>query len=49
VRNLEGQLADYNLAFDKLRTKTRPEDIKNMYEYIKVFIIIIINELKDIK
>ena len=31
VRNLEGTLADYNLTFDKLRSKTRPEDIKNMY------------------
>jgi hypothetical protein len=36
VRNLEGTLADYNLAFDKQRTNTRPEDIRNMYEYIKV-------------
>lgn len=24
VRQLEGQLADYNLALDKLRTNTRP-------------------------
>ena len=27
----KGTLADYNLTFDKLRSKTRPEDIKNMY------------------
>ncbi len=38
MRNLEGTLADYNLAFDKQRTNTRPEDIRNMYEYIKVII-----------
>jgi len=36
VRNLEGTLADYNLTFDKMRSKTRPEDIKNMFEYIKL-------------
>lgn len=31
VRLLEGSLADYNLTFDKLRSKTRPEDILYMY------------------
>ncbi|CAK72779.1 unnamed protein product (macronuclear) [Paramecium tetraurelia] len=36
VRDLEGQLADYNLAFDKWRANTRPEDIKNIYERIKI-------------
>jgi intraflagellar transport protein 74 len=36
VRELEGQLADYNLAFDKWRANTRPEDISNIYERIKV-------------
>ena len=36
VRNLEGQLADYNLAFDKQRANTRPEDIRNIYEHIRV-------------
>jgi len=35
VRNLEGTLADYNLTFDKLRSKTRPDDIKNMYDTFK--------------
>ncbi|CAD8054404.1 unnamed protein product [Paramecium sonneborni] len=36
VRDLEGQLADYNLAFDKWRANTRPEDIKNIFERIKI-------------
>jgi len=36
VRELEGTLADYNLAVDKQRAGTRPEDIRNMYEHIKV-------------
>jgi len=35
VRQLEGQLADYNLALDKLRTNTRPEDVKNTYHHVK--------------
>jgi len=35
VRELEGSLADYNLAVDKQRAGTRPEDIGNMYEHIK--------------
>ena len=30
VRTSEGELADYNLTFDKLRSKTRPEDIRNI-------------------
>ncbi|GMH77026.1 hypothetical protein TrRE_jg11742 [Triparma retinervis] len=29
VRNLEGTLADYNLAMDKLRTSTDPQEVKN--------------------
>jgi len=28
VRNLEGQLADYNLSMDKFRTSTEPEEVK---------------------
>lgn len=35
VRQLEGQLADYNLALDKLRTNTRPDDVKNTYQHVK--------------
>jgi len=35
VRDLEGKLADYNLAFDKHRAGTKPEDIKNIYQQIK--------------
>lgn len=37
VRKLEGELADYNLTFDKLRAGARPEDILNMYEHVRVF------------
>ena len=36
VRKLEGELADYNLAFDKLRAGARPEDINSMYEHVRV-------------
>lgn len=36
VRNLEGRLADYNLAADKQRANTRPEDMRLIYEHIKV-------------
>lgn len=35
MRQLEGQLADYNLALDKLRTNTRPEDVSNTYNHVK--------------
>ena len=35
MRNLEGQLADYNLALDKQRTETRPEDVIAMFEHVK--------------
>lgn len=35
VRQLEGQLADFNLAFDKLRTNTNVEEIRDMYEHLK--------------
>ncbi len=35
MRQLEGQLADYNLALDKLRTNTRPEDVSNTYHHVK--------------
>jgi len=48
VRNLEGKLADYNLAFDKIRSRTRPEEIKNMYEHIKKANDVQRNELDDI-
>ena len=32
---LEGQLADFNLALDKLRANTRPEDVKNTYQHVR--------------
>lgn len=35
VRNLEGDLADYNLALDKQRTDTRPEEVHHMYMILK--------------
>merc|ERR1719183_1872781 len=35
VRNLEGDLADYNLALDKQRTDTRPEEVQHMYFILK--------------
>lgn len=35
VRALEGDLADYNLATDKQRTDTRPEDVQHMYLVMK--------------
>jgi intraflagellar transport protein 74 len=35
VRELEGKLADYNLAFDKHRAGTKPDDIRNIYGQIK--------------
>merc|ERR1719160_1148768 len=35
VRNLEGDLADYNLALDKQRTDTRPEEVQHMYFLLK--------------
>ena len=34
VRELEGTLADYNLALDKQRTGTRPEDLINVKDHI---------------
>lgn len=36
VRRLEGELADYNLALDKQRTETRPEDIYMMHEHVQM-------------
>jgi len=36
VQNLEGELADYNLASDKLRSNMRPEDIEAIYNHIKL-------------
>lgn len=35
VRTLEGQLADFNLAFDKLRTNTNVDEIRDMYQHLK--------------
>lgn len=36
VRELEGTLADYNLAMDKQRSGTRPEDLLNIKEHISL-------------
>lgn len=35
VRRYEGELADYNLALDKHRSDTKPEDIEALYMHIK--------------
>ena len=35
VRKFEGELADYNLALDKDRSGTKPEDIEALYMHIK--------------
>merc|ERR1719174_2477848 len=35
VRDLEGHLADYNLALDKHRADTAPEEVHHMYMYLK--------------
>ena len=35
VRRYEGELADYNLALDKYRSDTKPEDIEALYMHIK--------------
>merc|ERR1719242_1413718 len=35
VRELEGNLADHNLATDKQRTDTRPEEVHHMYLIMK--------------
>ncbi|TYZ64250.1 hypothetical protein PybrP1_001795, partial [[Pythium] brassicae (nom. inval.)] len=35
VRDLEGQLADYNLAMDKLRSATDPREIRHVYEQLR--------------
>merc|ERR1719191_2149930 len=35
VRNLEGDLADYNLALDKHRTDAHPEEVNHMYMFLK--------------
>ena len=32
---MEGDLADYNLALDKQRTDTRPEEVQHMYFLLK--------------
>merc|ERR1719377_248857 len=35
VRSLEGDLADHNLATDKLRTGTQPEEVHHMFMIMK--------------
>jgi len=35
VRKFEGELADYNLALDKYRSGTKPDDIEALYMHIK--------------
>jgi intraflagellar transport protein 74 len=35
VRKFEGELADYNLALDKYRSDTKPEDIEALFMHIK--------------
>ena len=35
VRKFEGELADYNLALDKHRSETKPDDIEALYMHIK--------------
>jgi intraflagellar transport protein 74 len=35
VRRYEGELADYNLALDKHRSDTKPEDIEALFIHIK--------------
>ena len=35
VRKSEGELADYNLALDKFRRDTKPDDIEALYLHIK--------------
>lgn len=35
VRRYEGELADYNLALDKHRSDTKPDDIEALYIHIK--------------
>jgi len=35
VRELEGSLADYNLALDKHRADTAPEEVHHMYMFLK--------------
>jgi len=35
VRKYEGELADYNLALDKYRSDTKPEDIEALFMMIK--------------
>jgi len=35
VRKNEGELADYNLALDKYRSDTKPDDIEALFMHIK--------------
>jgi intraflagellar transport protein 74 len=36
VRKYEGELADYNLALDKYRSDTKPDDIEALFMHIKM-------------
>jgi len=36
VRKYEGELADYNLALDKHRSDTKPDDIEALFMHIKM-------------
>jgi len=36
VRKYEGELADYNLALDKYRSDTKPDDIEAFFNHIKI-------------
>ena len=38
VRSLEGTLADYNLAMDKLRTSTDPEEVRQYHREVCLFV-----------
>lgn len=35
VRKYEGELADYNLALDKYRSDSKPEEIEAVFQHIK--------------
>lgn len=35
VRKFEGELADYNLALDKYRSDSKPEEIEAVFMHIK--------------
>ena len=37
IQNLEGELADYNLASDKYRSQMKAEDIEEVYNKVKMY------------